>query len=201
METPTGQEETAILLEEQARRIATLQESLKQAGRIHPNEAVILQEIKRVVEERDDFKRRLENAELLNEWIVGRVERAEAVKESLTSALVKISGFSAYWKCLRGNEEAWENVWNVATDALISLRTAEESSVVGLIDSTPAKQQEDSANTGGDGDIVIDIEASLRAKTEVMKRMLESQSLSPELAALGRELVRLAEKSLGEAKS
>ena len=67
METPTGQEETAILLEEYEKRIATLQESLKQAGRIHPNEAVILQEIKRVVEERDDMKRRLENAELLLE--------------------------------------------------------------------------------------------------------------------------------------
>ena len=65
METPTGQEETAILLEEQARRIATLQESLKQAGRIHPNEAVILQE-------RDDLRRRLENAELLIERLKAR---------------------------------------------------------------------------------------------------------------------------------
>lgn len=72
-------------------------------------------------------------------WLTKRVERAEAVKESLTSALLKISGFSAYWKCLRGNEEAWENVWNVATDALISLRTAEDSSVV---DGPPAKQPE-----------------------------------------------------------
>lgn len=67
METPTGQEETAILLEEYERRIATLQESLKQALHVHPNEAVILQEIKRVVEERDDLQRRLENAELLIE--------------------------------------------------------------------------------------------------------------------------------------
>jgi len=73
METPTdGQEETAILLEEYERRIATLQESLKQAGRIHPNEAVILQEIKRVVEERDDMERRLENAELLIERLKAR---------------------------------------------------------------------------------------------------------------------------------
>ena len=200
-ETPTGQEETAILLEEYARRIATLQESLKQAGRIHPNEAVTLQEIKRVVEERNDLKRRLENAEMLIEKLKGlteRVERAEAVKESLKASLMEISGFSAYWKCLRGNEEAWENVWNIATDALISLRTTEESSVVGLIDGTPAKQPEDSANADGDWDILNDIETSLRAKTEVMKRMLESQTLSPELAALGRELVRLAEKSLEE---
>ena len=67
LETSTGQEETAILLEEYERRIATLQESLKQAGRIYPNEAVIRQEIKRVVEERDDLRRRLENAELLLE--------------------------------------------------------------------------------------------------------------------------------------
>ena len=131
-------------------------------------------------------------------WLMDRVERAEAVKESLKASLMEISGFSAYWKCLRGNEEAWENVWNIATDALISLRTAEESSVVGLIDSTHAKQPEDSANTDGDGDILNDIETSLRAKTDGMKRLLESQTLSPELAALGRELVRLAEKSLGE---
>lgn len=71
---------------------------------------------------------------------------------------MEISGFSAYWKCLRGNEEAWENVWNVATDALISLRTAEESSVVDLIDSTPAKQPEDSADTDEDVESLIDEE-------------------------------------------
>ena len=63
-------------------------------------------------------------------WLIERAERAEAVKESLTSALLKISGFSAFWKCFRGNEDAWGNVWNVATDALISLGTAEESLVV-----------------------------------------------------------------------
>ena len=72
LETSTGQEETAILLEEYERRIATLQESLKQAGRIHPNEAVILQEIKRVVDERDDLRRRLENLELLIERLKAR---------------------------------------------------------------------------------------------------------------------------------
>ena len=71
-ETPTGQEETAILLEEYARRIATLQESLKPAGRANQSEAVILQEIKRVVDERDDLKRRLENAELLIERLKAR---------------------------------------------------------------------------------------------------------------------------------
>jgi len=143
METPTdGQAETAILLEEQARRIATLQESLKQAGRIHPNEAVILQEIKRVVEERDDFKRRLENAELLNEWIVGRVERAEAVKESLTSALKEICVHTAHWKTVengKGRAFAW--VWQTASTAL---RTAEESSVV----DTTAKQPEGTTKLG-----------------------------------------------------
>ena len=60
LETSTGQEETAILLEEYERRIATLQESLKQAGRANQSEAVILQE-------RDDLRRRLENAEMLLE--------------------------------------------------------------------------------------------------------------------------------------
>jgi len=48
-ETPTGQEETAILLEEYERRIATLQESLKQA--------------------------RLENAELLLERLKDEIYR------------------------------------------------------------------------------------------------------------------------------
>jgi len=148
-ETPTGQEETAILLEEQARRIATLQESLKQAGRIHPNEAVILQEIKRVVEERDDFKRRLENAELLNEWIVGRVERAEAAKESLTSAL----------RDIKKNVDDWNLQDYVTIRRLVNaaLRTAEESSVVGLIDSTPAKQFPNAVNADGDWDILKDM--------------------------------------------
>jgi tetratricopeptide (TPR) repeat protein len=144
METPTGQEETAILLEEQARRIATLQESLKQAcHNPHSNDRVILQEVDRLVKERDDLKRKLGNAEMLieklkeevghweedfamfdrahekaidlwrkehpdaghtpdmsdlNEWIVGRLERAEAVKESLTSALGQF--VEAYHKAL-----------------------------------------------------------------------------------------------------
>jgi hypothetical protein len=93
-------------------------------------------------------------------------------------------------------EEVKELNFSVALhDRNAALRTAEESSVVGR---TPAKQPEDSANADGDGDILNDIETSLRAKTDGMKRLLESQTLSPELAALGRELVRLAEKSLGE---
>lgn len=129
-------------------------------------------------------------------WLMDRVERGEAVKDSLTSALKEICVHTAHWKTVengKGRAFAW--VWQTASTAL---RTAEESSVVGLIDGTPAKQPEDSANADGDCDILNDIETSLRAKTEVMKRMLESQTLSPELAALGRELVRLAEKSLGE---
>ena len=176
LETSTGQEETAILLEEYERRIATLQESLKQAGRIHPNEAVILQEIKRVVDERDDLKRRLENAEMLIErlkrevkelnfsvslhdraakkaraiweeahpgaefipgwmelivWLTDRVERAEAAKESLTSAL----------RDIKKNVDDWNLQDYVTIRRLVNaaLRTAEESSVV---DRTPAKQPE-----------------------------------------------------------
>ena len=61
-----------------------------------------------------------------------------------------------------------------------ALRTAEESSVV---DGTPAKQSQNAENADGDGDILNDIETSLRAKTDGMKRLLESQTLSPELAA------------------
>ena len=132
-------------------------------------------------------------------WLMERVERAEAVKESLTSALKEICVHTAHWKTVengKGSAFAW--VWQTASTAL---RTAEESSVVGLIDSTPAKQFPNAENADVDGVVVIDIEASLHAQTEAMKRLLESQPLSPELAALGRELVRLAElaeKSLGE---
>ena len=112
-ETPTGQEEMAILLEEQARRIASLQESLRQVcHNPHSNDRVIMQEVDRLVKERNELRRRLENAELL-------IERLK-------------------------------------TEA--ALRTAEDSSAVGLIDSTPAKQPEDSANADGDGDSVIDEE-------------------------------------------
>ena len=99
-------------------------------------------------------------------------------------------------------EEVKELNFSVALhDRNAALRTAEDSSVVGLIDSTPAKQFPNAENADGYDDILFDIEASRRAKTEVMKRLLESQTLSPELASLGRELVRLAElaeKSLGE---
>ena len=121
-------------------------------------------------------------------WLVERVERAEAVKESLTSALREIEEIAA-----DRNLYDFKQICDIANAAL---RTAEESSVVGLIDSTPAKQSSNAVNADGDGDILNDIETSLRAKTEVMKRLLESQTLSPELAAFGRELVRLAEKSL-----
>lgn len=190
-----GQEEMGILLEEQARRIATLQESLKQVGRIHPNERVILQEVERVVKERDDLRRRLENAELLIEhikrevkelnfsvglhdraakkaraiweeahpdkapewpcredlmvWLTERVEKAEAVKESLTSALREIEEISDEW-----NLSDYKRISDLAETAL---RTAEDSSVV---DSTPAKQPEDSADADGDGDSVIDEEVT-----------------------------------------
>ena len=63
-ETPTGQEEMAILLEEQARRIASLQESLRQVcHNPHSNDRVIMQEVDRLVKERNELRRRLENAE------------------------------------------------------------------------------------------------------------------------------------------
>lgn len=177
METPTGQEETAILLEEQARRIATLQESLKQAcHNPNSNDRVIMQEVDRLVKERDDLKRRLENAEMLIErlkrevkeldfsvalhdraaekaraiweeahqdaefmpgrtelmvWLMERVKRAEAVKESLTSAL----------RDIKKNVDDWNLQDYVTIRRLVNaaLRTAEDSSVV---DSTPAKQPE-----------------------------------------------------------
>ena len=122
-ETPTGQEETAILLEEYERRIATLQESLKQAGRIHPNEAVILQEIKRVVDERDDLRRRLENAELL-------IERLKARE-------IKLKQFESSERCAnklwRGAHQG-KDFWPGKTGLLMWL--------IEQIDNTTAKQPE-----------------------------------------------------------
>ena len=153
-------------------------ENLPSDGGYH-REKLILQEIDRLVKERDDLRAKL-----------NRVERAEAVKESLTSAL----------RDIKKNVDDWNLQDYVTIRRLVNaaLRTAEESSVVGR---TPAKQFPNAENADVDGVVVIDIEASLHAQTEAMKRMLESQPLSPELAALGRELVRLAElaeKSLGE---
>ena len=110
-------------------------------------EKLILQEIDRLVKERDDLRAKLNRAEMLIDrlteenhqmvWLTERVERAEAVKESLTSALKEICFHTAYWKTVengKGRAFAW--VWQTASTAL---RTAEESSVV---DSTPAKQPE-----------------------------------------------------------
>ena len=168
METPTGQKKKKVLLEEQARRIATLQESLKQAcHNPHSNDRVIMQEVDRLVKERDDLKRKLGNAELLIEhlkrevkeldfsvalhdraakkaraiweeahpdaefmpgwtelivWLTERVEKAEAVKESLTSAL----------RDIKKNVDDWNLQDYVTIRRLVNaaLRTAEESSVV-----------------------------------------------------------------------
>ena len=94
----------------------------------------------------------------LNEWMVGRLEKAEAVKESLTSALKEI----------KKNVDDWNLQDYVTIRRLVNaaLRTAEESSVVGLIDSTPAKQTEDSADADGDGDSVIDEEGGGMTKLE-----------------------------------
>ena len=89
-------------------------------------------------------------------WMVEKAEKAEAVKESLTSALKEICVHTAHWKTVengKGRAFAW--VWQTASTAL---RTTEDYSVVGLIDSTPAKQQEDSSNTDGDENSVIDEE-------------------------------------------
>ena len=125
--------EEGYLLEEQGREIATLVKRLA-------NAELLIEKLKEEVghweEDFTMFDRAHEKAidlwrkehpdagytpdmSDLNEWLVGRVERAEA-----------------------------------------ALRTAEESSVVGLIDSTPAKQPEDSANADGDGDSVIDEEVT-----------------------------------------
>ena len=83
-------------------------------------------------------------------WLTERVERAEAVKDSLTTAL----------RDIKKNVDDWNLQDYVTIRRLVNaaLRTAEESSVVGLIDSTPAKQSPNAENADGDWDSVIDEE-------------------------------------------
>ena len=134
LETSTGQEETAILLEEYEKRIATLQESLKQAGRIHPNEAVILQEIKRVVEERDDLKRRLENADILIEHLKDENAGWKRDFEMFDKAQNKAS---ILWREAHPLRDIWPS-----TGALTEWLMDEIYRLRGLIDNTTAKQPE-----------------------------------------------------------
>jgi hypothetical protein len=137
-ETPTGQEETAILLEEYERRIATLQESLRQAGRIYPNEAVIRQEIKRVVEERDDLRRRLENADILIEHLKDENAGWKRDFEMFDKAQNKAS---IMWREAHPLRDIWPS-----TGALTEWLMDEIYRLRGLIDNTTDKQPE------GDGD-------------------------------------------------
>jgi dynactin complex subunit len=134
LETSTGQEETAILLEEYERRIATLQESLKQAGRIHPNEAVIMQEIKRVVDERDDLKRRLENADILIEHLKDENAGWKRDFDMFDKAQNKAS---ILWREAHPLRDIWPS-----TGALTEWLMDEVGRLRGLIDNTTAKQPE-----------------------------------------------------------
>lgn len=134
----TGQEETAILLEEYERRIATLQESLRQAGRIYPNEAVILQEIKRVVEERDDLRRRLENADILIEHLKDENAGWKRDFEMFDKAQNKAS---ILWREAHPLRDIWPS-----TGALTEWLMDEIYRLRGLIDNITDKQPE------GDGD-------------------------------------------------
>ena len=136
LETSTGQEETAILLEEYERRIATLQESLKQAGRIHPNEAVILQEIKRVVDERDDLKRRLGNAELLLERLKEDNEQFKFDLDLYNNADAKAL---AIW---RENHPDMSKCFTPGLGKMLVWLMDEVDRLRGLIDNTTAKKPE-----------------------------------------------------------
>ena len=139
-ETPTGQEETAILLEEYERRIATLQESLRQAGRIYPNEAVIRQEIKRVVEERDDLRRRLENADILIEHLKDENAGWKRDFEMFDKAQNKAS---IMWREAHPLRDIWPS-----TGALTEWLMDEIYRLRGLIDNTTAKQPEGTTKLG-----------------------------------------------------
>ena len=133
---------------------------------------------------------------VVKEWIVVQDDiSTTAIKRNSILAVYQNRNMDETFVCTTNGKEF---LIRLPIKTVLKLIIGEESSVV---DSTPAKQPEDSANTDGDGDILNDIKTSLRAKTEVMKRLLESQPLSPELAAFGRELVRLARKRLGEVES
>lgn len=122
----------------------------------------------RILLARDWFVRA---ADLIKKARGESVERAEAVKESLTSALENF--IEAYYRGLIGAVPDMPPAFifldnpppspivirnlleEMVREAESVLRTAEESSVV---DSTPTKQPKDSANTEGDCDSVIDEE-------------------------------------------
>lgn len=133
---------------------------------------------------------------VVKEWIVVQDDTSTtAIKRNSILAVYQNRNMDETFVCTTNGKEF---LIRLPIKTVLKSIIGEESSIVGLIDGTPAKQSEDSANTDEDGDILNDIKTSLRAKTEDMKRLLESQTLSPELAAFGRELVRLAEKRLGE---
>ena len=118
--------EEGYLLEEQGREIATL-------GKRLANAELLIEKLKEDVGHWEEdfamFDRAHEKAidlwrkeypdagytpdmSDLNEWMVRRVEKAEAVKESLTSALKEICVHTAHWKTVEngmGRSFAW--VW------------------------------------------------------------------------------------------
>ncbi len=123
----------------------------------------------------EEKTRKLENAEMLIEKLkeevkelnfsvtmhdraqVRRVERAEAVKESLTSALREIEEIAA-----DGNLKAFRQICDIANAAL---RTTEESSVV----DTTAKQPE----------VITKLDKALQ-NIDVVKRVLVENSCPSE---------------------
>ena len=88
----------------------------------------------------------------LNEWLVGRLEKAEAVKESLTSAL----------RDIKKNVDDWNLQDYVTIRRLVNaaLRTAEESSVV---------------ESGNQPEVITKLGKALQ-NTTVVKRVLVENS-------------------------
>ena len=159
LETSTGQAETAILLEEYEKRIATLQESLRQAGRIYPNEAIILQEIKRVVEERDDLRRRLENAEMLIERLKEDNKQFKFDLDLYNNADAKAL---ALW---RENHPDSSKCFVPSLGKMLMWLIDEVDRLRGLIDNTTAKQPE----------VTTKLDKALQ-NTTVVKRVLVENS-------------------------
>ena len=100
----------------------------------------------------EEQARKLENAEMLIERLKREVMALSFSKESLTSAL----------RDIKKNVDDWNLQDYVTIRRLVNaaLRTAEDSSVVGLIDSTPAKQPKYSKNADEDVESLIDEEVT-----------------------------------------
>ena len=92
---------------------------------------------------------------VVKEWIVVQDDTSTtAIKRNSILAVYQNRNMDETFVCTTNREEF---PIRLPIKTVLKSIIGEESSVVGLIDGTPAKQPEDSANTDGDGDILNDI--------------------------------------------